>query len=80
MLTCKHTQKQCYHFLLCTAVYLCVPGLVSSDVALDDDSFLLEELEVPSAEEASDVPLDGDGGPGLGAGPFVLQLLVQQLL
>lgn len=57
-----------------------LPGLVSSDVALDDDGFLFEEPEVPSAEEASDVPLDGDGGPGLGTDPLLLQLLVQKLL
>lgn len=57
-----------------------VPGLVTSDVALDDDGFLFEELEVPPAEEASDVPLDGDGSPGLGTGPLFIQLLVQKLL
>ena len=51
------------------AFLLGVPGLVSSDVALDDDGFLFEEPEVPPAEEPSDVPLDGDGRPGLGAGP-----------
>lgn len=53
---------------------------MSSDVALDDDGFLFEELEVLPAEEASDVPLDGDGRPGLGADPLFLQLLVQKLL
>lgn len=57
-----------------------LPGLVSPDVTLDDDGFLFEELEVPPAEEASDVPLDGDGGPGLGAAPFILQLLIKKLL
>ena len=57
-----------------------VPGLVSSDVALDDDGFLFEEPEVPPAEEAPDVPLDGDSSPGLSAAPLVLQLLVQKLL
>lgn len=59
---------------------LSVPGLVSSYVALDDDGLLSEELEVPPAEEASDVPLDGDGSPGLGAAPLLLQQLIQQLL
>lgn len=53
---------------------------MSSDVALDDDGFLFEELEVPPAEEAPDVPLDGDGSPGLSAAPLLLQLLVQELL
>lgn len=57
-----------------------LPGLVSPDVALDDDGFLFEELEVPPAQEASYVPLDGDGSPGLGAAPLLLQLLVQKLL
>lgn len=59
---------------------LSVPGLMSSYVALDDDGFLFEELEVPSAEETSDVPLDGDGGPCLGAGPLLFKLLEQKLL
>lgn len=59
---------------------LCAPGLVTSDVTLDDDGFLFKELEVPPAEEASDVPLDGDGSPGLGTGPLFFQLLVQKLL
>lgn len=62
------------------ATLLHVPGLVPSDVALDDDGLLSEELEVPPAEEAPDVPLDGDGRPGLGGGPLFLQLLVQELL
>lgn len=53
---------------------------MSPDVALDDDGFLFEELEVPPAEEASDVPLNGDGRPGLCAPPPFLQLLVQKLL
>lgn len=53
---------------------------MSSYVALDDDGLLSEELEVPPAEEASDVPLDGDGSPGLGAAPLLLQQLIQQLL
>lgn len=57
-----------------------VPGLVPSDVALDDDGLLSEELEVPPAEEAPDVPLDGDGRPGLCAAPLFLQLLVQEFL
>lgn len=56
-----------------------VPGLVSSDVALDDDGFLFEEPEVSPAEESPDVPLDGDSSPGLSAAPFVLQLLVEKL-
>lgn len=62
------------------ATLLYVPGLVPSDVALDDDGLLSEELEVPPAEEAPDVPLDGDGRPGLGGAPLFLQLLVQELL
>lgn len=63
-----------------SSLLLPVPGLVSSYVALDDDGLLPEELEVPPAEEAPDVPLDGDGGPGLGAAPLLLQQLIQQLL
>lgn len=59
---------------------LSLPGLVSSYVALDDDGFLFEEPEVPPADEASDVPLDGDGSPGLGAAPPLLQQLVEKLL
>ena len=59
---------------------LSIPGLVSSNVALNDNGFLSEELEVPSAEEAPDVPLDGDGSPGLSVVPLLLQLLVQKLL
>lgn len=62
------------------ATLLCVPGLVPSDVALDDDGLLSEELEVLPAEEAPDVPLDGDGRPGLSGAPLFLQLLVQELL
>lgn len=57
-----------------------VPGLVSPNVTLDDNRFLFEELEVPPAEEAPDVPLDGDGGPRLRAAPPVLQLLIKKLL
>lgn len=53
---------------------------MTSDVTLDDDGFLFKELEVPPAEEASDVPLNGDGSPGLGTGPLFFQLLVQKLL
>lgn len=53
---------------------------MSSDVALDYNGFLFEEPEVPPAEEASDVPLDGDGSPCLSATPLFLQLLVQKLL
>lgn len=49
-------------------------------MTLDDDRFLFEELEVPPAEEASDVPLNGDGGPGLGAAPLIFQLLIKKLL
>lgn len=64
--------------MLATLLY--VPGLVPPDVALDDDGLLSEELEVPPAEEAPDVPLDGDGRPGLGAAPLFFQLLVQELL
>lgn len=60
-------------------VQLPVPGLVSPNMALDDDCFLFEELEVPPAEEASDVPLNGDGGPGLGAAPLIFQLLIKEL-
>lgn len=48
-------------------------------MALDDDGFLFEEPEVPPAKEASDVPLDDDGSPGLSAAAPFLQLLVQQL-
>lgn len=59
---------------------LSVPGLVPSDVALDDDGLLSEELEVPPAEESPNVPLDGDGCPGLGTVPLFLQLLIQELL
>lgn len=57
-----------------------VPGLVPSDVALDDDGLLSEELEVSPAEESPDVPLDSDGGPGLGTAPLFFQLLIQDLL
>lgn len=57
-----------------------LPGLVSSDVALDDNSLLFEEPEISPAQETSDVPLDGDGSPGLGGAPLVLQLLIQKLL
>lgn len=53
---------------------------MSSNVTLDYDGLLSKELEVPPAEEPSDVPLDGDSSPGLSAGPLVLQLLVQELL
>lgn len=49
-------------------------------MTLDDDRFLLEELEVPPAEEASNVPLDGDGSPRLGAAPLIFQLLIKKLL
>lgn len=49
-------------------------------MTLDDDGFLFEELEVPPAEEASNVPLDGDGGPRLRAAPLILQLLIKKLL
>lgn len=49
-------------------------------MTLDDDRFLFEELEVPSAEEASNVPLDGDGSPRLSAAPLILQLLIKNLL
>lgn len=56
----------------CLSLLLCVPGLVSSDVALNDDSFLFEEPEIPPAEETPDVPLDGDSRPGLSAAPFLL--------
>lgn len=66
--------------VLFVSSFLFVPGVVSSYMALDDDGFLFEELEVPPAEEAPDVPLDGDGSPGLGAAPLFLQLLVQKLL
>lgn len=62
------------------AIWSCIPGLVSSNVALDDDGFLFEESEVPPAEEPPDVPLDSDGGPSLSAVPFFLQLLVEKLL
>lgn len=51
---------------------LSVPGLVSPDMTLDDDCFLFEELEIPPAKEASNVPLDGDGGPCLSAAPLIL--------
>lgn len=61
-------------------VQLSVPGLVSPNMTLDDDCFLFEELEIPPAEEASDVPLNGDGGPGLGAAPLIFQLLIKELL
>lgn len=47
-----------------------------SDVALDDDGLLPKELEVPPAQESPDVPLDGDGCPGLGSAPLFLQLLI----
>lgn len=57
-----------------------VPGLVPSDVALDDDGLLSEELKVPPAEESPDVPLDSNGCPSLGAAPLFLQLLIQELL
>lgn len=49
-------------------------------MTLDDDRFLFEELEVPPTEEASNVPLDGDGGPSLGAAPLIFQLLIKKLL
>ena len=53
---------------------------MTADVALNDDGLLLEEAEVPAADEAADVPLDGDSRPGLGAAPLLLHLLVQTLL
>lgn len=53
---------------------------MTPDVGLDDDGFAFEEAEVAPADEAADVPLDGDGCPGLGAAPFLLHLLVQRLL
>lgn len=49
-------------------------------MTLDDDRFLFEELEVPPAEEASNVPLEGDGSPRLSAAPLLLQLLIKKLL
>lgn len=52
---------------------------MSSNVTLDNNSFLFEKLEISPAKEAPDVPLDGDGCPCLGAVPFVLQLLIQKL-
>lgn len=82
-------KKGTSHFGMCVVLIsslplapslLSIPGLVSSYVALDDDGLLSEELEVPPAEEASDVPLDGDGSPGLGAAPLLLQQLIQELL
>lgn len=48
------------------------PGLVSSDMTLDDYGLLSEELEVPPAEKSPDVSLDGDGSPGLGTAPLFL--------
>lgn len=57
-----------------------VPGLVSPNMTLDDNCFLFEEPEVSPAEEASNVPLDGDGSPGLGAAPLIFQLLIKVLL
>lgn len=50
---------------------------MTSDVGLDYNGFLLEEAEVASTDKATDVPLNGDGCPGLSATPFVLHLLIQ---
>ena len=47
---------------------------------MEDDGLLLEEAKVAAADEATDVSLDGDGGPGLGAAPAVLHLVVERLL
>lgn len=57
-----------------------IPGLVAPDVGLEDDSLLFKETEVSSADEATNVPLDGDRCPCLGATPFVLHSLEQSLL
>lgn len=61
-------------------ISLHIPGLVAPDVGLDDNSLLLKETEVSSADEATNVPLDGDCCPCLGATPFFLHPLVQRLL
>lgn len=57
-----------------------LPSLVASDVRLDDDGLFFKELEVSSADEATDVSLDGDCCPCLSATPFFLHLLIQGLL
>lgn len=57
-----------------------IPGLVAPDVGLEDDSLLFKETEVSSADEATNVPLDGDRCPCLGATPFFLHPLEQSLL
>ncbi len=57
-----------------------IPSLVAPDVGLNDDSFLFKETEVSPADEATNVPLDGDCRPCLGATPFFLHPLVQTLL
>lgn len=76
---CKTSDDACmFCSIISTDDHL--PGLVSSDVALEDNGFLFEEPEVPPAEEAPDVPLDCDCSPGLRAAPLLLQPLVQKLL
>lgn len=50
---------------------------MSSNVPLNDNGIIFEEFKVFPADEPPDVPLDGDGSPGLCAVPLLFQLLVQ---
>lgn len=69
-----------YHEFIKYEIAAQIPGLVAPDVGLDDDSLLFKETEVFSADEATNVPLDGDCRPCLSVTPFLLHPLVQTLL
>lgn len=49
-------------------------------MSLDDHDLLPEDLELPAAEEASEVPLEGDNSPALLLVPSSLQQLPGLLL
>lgn len=43
---------------------------MTSEVSLDDCDLLLEDLELPATEEASEIALKGENGPA----PFLVPL------